>query len=84
VQEADMASEVMTARKFRMRLKEAGVSQRRFAIWLGVDVGTVNRWARGRSQGEQPQGIPGPAALLANLLVDFPELRELAKTAKSA
>jgi DNA-binding transcriptional regulator YiaG len=59
----------MTARQFRRCLKEAGVSQRRFALWLGFDVGTVNRWARGRSD------VPRYAAVLAELLLQHPELR---------
>jgi DNA-binding transcriptional regulator YiaG len=59
----------MTARQFRMHLKKAGVSQRRFALWLGFDVGTVNRWARGR------QEVPRYATVLAELLRDHPELR---------
>jgi len=37
----------MTARQFRACLKKAEVSQRKFALWLGFDVGTVNRWAKG-------------------------------------
>jgi hypothetical protein len=68
----------MTARMFRMRLKEAGVPQRRFALWLGFDVVSVNRWARGR------RPIPRHVEVLANLLVDFPELRELANAGKTA
>jgi DNA-binding transcriptional regulator YiaG len=60
----------MTARQFRRCLKEAGVSQRKFALWLGFDVGTVNRWAKGR------RDLPRYAAVLADLLVRHPELRQ--------
>ena len=60
----------MTARQFRIRLKKAGVSQRKFALWLGFGVGTVNRWAKGR------RDIPRYAAVLADLLVKHPELRQ--------
>jgi DNA-binding transcriptional regulator YiaG len=60
----------MTARQFKMRLKEAGISQRKFALWLGFDVGTVNRWARDR------RDIPRYAEVLVDLLADHPELRK--------
>jgi len=60
----------MTARQFRACLKKADVSQRRFALWLGFDVGTVNRWAKGRRE------IPRYAAVLAELLVKHPNLRQ--------
>jgi DNA-binding transcriptional regulator YiaG len=60
----------MTSRQFRAALKKAGVSQRKFALWLGFDVGTVNRWARGRSD------VPRYAAVLAELLAKHPELRQ--------
>ena len=73
-----MAETEMTARKFRMRLKEAGVNQRRFALWLGFDVVTVNRWARSR------RPIPRHVEVLADLLVDFPQIREYPNTRKSA
>jgi DNA-binding transcriptional regulator YiaG len=59
-----------SARQFRTCLKKAGVSQRRFALWLGFDVGTVNRWARGR------QDVPRHAAVMAELLAKHPELRQ--------
>ena len=66
----------MTARQFRRYLKEAGVSQRRFALWLGFDVGTVNRWSRGR------QDVPRYALVLAELLATHPELRQYPLTMK--
>lgn len=39
-------------------LRRLGLSQRRLALRIGVDVGTVNRWATGRSP------IPGSVLLL--------------------
>jgi len=61
---------MFSARQFRMRLKEAGISQRKFALWLGFDVGTVNRWARGRAD------IPQHAAVVADLLATHPDIRQ--------
>jgi DNA-binding transcriptional regulator YiaG len=63
----------LTARQFKARLKQAGISQRKFALWLGFDVGTVNRWARGN------RPVPQYAAVLVTLLAKLPELAALAK-----
>jgi DNA-binding transcriptional regulator YiaG len=63
----------LTARQFKARLKQAGVSQRRFALWLGFDVGTVNRWARGSYP------VPQYAAVLVSLLAKHPEIAALAQ-----
>ena len=65
-----MANPEMTARQFKMRLKQAGISQRKFALWLGFDVVSVNRWARGRRE------VPRYVAVLADLLADHEELRQ--------
>ena len=70
--------DMMTSRMFRMRLKEAGISQRKFALWLGFDVGTVNRWARGH------RDIPRYASVLADLLANHPEIRGYPLTHKRA
>ena len=64
----------MTGRQFKSRLKEAGVSQRKFALWLGFDVGTVNRWARGND-------VPRHIEVIANLLVEHPKIRPTEQSA---
>jgi hypothetical protein len=53
-----------------MRLKAARISQRKFSLWLGFDVGTANRWARGRGR-----KVPEHVAVLAELLAKHPEIR---------
>jgi DNA-binding transcriptional regulator YiaG len=63
-----MPSKQMKAREFRSRLKQAGISQRQFALWLGFDVGTVNRWARGR------RDIPQYIAVIVDILAENPNL----------
>jgi DNA-binding transcriptional regulator YiaG len=63
----------LTARQFKARLKQAGVSQRRFALWLGFDVGTVNRWARGSRE------VPQHVAVIVSLLAKNPEIAALAQ-----
>jgi transcriptional regulator with XRE-family HTH domain len=37
----------MTSDQFRAALKALNLPQRQLALALGLDVGTVNRWARG-------------------------------------
>jgi DNA-binding transcriptional regulator YiaG len=62
----------LTARQFKARLKQASVSQRRFALWLGFDVGTVNRWARGS------QPVPQHIAVIVSILAKYPDIAALA------
>jgi DNA-binding transcriptional regulator YiaG len=62
----------LTARQFKARLKRAGVSQRKFALWLGFDVSTVNRWARGT------RPVPQHIAVLVSLLAKQPDIASLA------
>jgi DNA-binding transcriptional regulator YiaG len=62
----------LTARQFQKRLKQAGISQRKFALWLGFDVGTVNRWARGS------RPIPQYVAVLVSVLAKHPDVAALA------
>jgi hypothetical protein len=61
----------VTGRQLKARLKEAGVSQRKLAFWLGYDVGTVNGWVLGRYGAKVPRHIE----VIADLLVKFPEIR---------
>jgi DNA-binding transcriptional regulator YiaG len=63
----------LTARQFKARLKQAGVSQRKFAQWLGFDVGTVNRWARGS------RPVPQHIAVIVSLLAKYPDIAALAQ-----
>jgi DNA-binding transcriptional regulator YiaG len=63
----------LTARQFKARLKQAGVSQRKFALWLGFDVSTVNRWARGS------RDVPQHVAVIVSLLAKCPEIAALAQ-----
>jgi transcriptional regulator with XRE-family HTH domain len=43
------AKKAMTADELRTLLERAGVSQLQLATKLGIDKGTVNRWATGKS-----------------------------------
>jgi DNA-binding transcriptional regulator YiaG len=67
----------LSARQFRARLKDAGISQQKFALWLGIHYVTVNRWANGHVE------VPRYAGILADLLVKHPELfRQYPNTAE--
>jgi DNA-binding transcriptional regulator YiaG len=63
----------LTARQFKARLKQAGVSQRKFALWLGFDVSNVNRWARGS------RPVPQHVAVIVSLLAKHPDIAALAQ-----
>jgi DNA-binding transcriptional regulator YiaG len=67
----------MTATEFRARLKEADIRQRRFAIWLGLDPRTVNRWAT-NNEGAVPQY----AAVMVNLLARYPDIAAEARNSQ--
>jgi DNA-binding transcriptional regulator YiaG len=58
----------LTARQFRNRLQTAGVSQQKFALFLGIHFVTVNRWANGHVE------VPRYAGILVDLLAKHPEL----------
>jgi hypothetical protein len=70
--DASMRDPELTGRQFRNRLKQAGVSQRRFALWLGFDAGTVYRWSGGR------RTVPQYVAVIASVLAKYPEIAALA------
>jgi DNA-binding transcriptional regulator YiaG len=40
----------MTSDELRAWMEEKGLSQRKFAKWLGVTYRTVNRWATGKGK----------------------------------
>jgi DNA-binding transcriptional regulator YiaG len=63
----------MTTKQFRACLEKAGLSQRKFALWAGIDVGTVNRWATGSFP------VPQIAAILVTLVANFPEIAEFVR-----
>jgi DNA-binding transcriptional regulator YiaG len=63
----------LTARQLKARLKQAGVSQRKFAQWLGFDVGTVNRWARGT------RPVPQYVAVIVSVLAKNSDIAALAQ-----
>jgi hypothetical protein len=49
------------------------LSQRKFALWCGLDVMTVSRWANNRRR------VPQYGAILATLVARLPEVAILAK-----
>jgi len=61
----------MTPKQFRAALAKADLSQRRFALWAGFDVVTVNRWARGTRK------VPQYAAILVALVAKHAKLADL-------
>ena len=54
----------LTSAQFRRKLHQAGLNQRRFAIWVQMDVGTINRWATDRAP------APHWVRLLLDLLIE--------------
>lgn len=54
----------MTAPEFRATLKALGLSQRSFALRIGVEISTVNRWATGKAT------VPRYAEYVLELLRD--------------
>jgi hypothetical protein len=68
----------MTAKEFRARLEEADIRQRRFAIWLGLDPRTVNRWA---SENDD-SAVPQYAAVMVNLLARYPDIAAEARNSQ--
>lgn len=58
----------MTKEEFKRALKKLGISQRKFAKEIDMDVGTVNRWATGKAH------IPGITDAYIRLRLKIKEL----------
>jgi transcriptional regulator with XRE-family HTH domain len=59
----------MSAEEYRQLLEETGYSQQRFAVLVGTNKRTGQKWALGESR------IPGCVALLLRLLQLRPEMK---------